>query len=391
MRKSRRLLIITNRFPRCPDDTASPFVYDFRQALERAGIEVNIVTPFYSSSSPDSSYVDNSVHVFEWSDGTRVISQLPLYKPSSVLKIKRFFRNGFQSAATILESKRPDAILALWAAPSGYIARKLSKKYDIPYAVWALGSDINCWAKLPFVGYVIAKVLKSADRLYADGCELATKVQAISGKICRFIPSFHAIKIDAERPADPEKRFIALGRIEKSKGVFDLLDAFRIFLNEHSDWKLYYVGTGGAEDKLKNLIRSYNLADAVVYAGYLQRSIVNKLLVGSTAAIIPSHSDSLPLTFGEAMQARVPVICSDVGDMPYLIDKHNVGFHFPVGDVDELVERMHRMTEQHRQLSVNCREVLRELDIDNSARVVAEWLEALAVARESVERTYANR
>ncbi|UCD94228.1 MAG: glycosyltransferase [Candidatus Zixiibacteriota bacterium] len=391
MRQSKRLLIITNRYPRCPDDTASPFVYDFRQALERLGIDVQIVTPFYAPPTEDTSYIDNSVCIFEWSDGRHVISQLPLYRPSSLAKIRIFFRNGFRSAAGILESGEFDGILALWAAPSGYIALKLSRKYDLPYAVWALGSDINSWAKLPFIGSVIVKVLKSADRLFADGCELAMKVQAITDRNCRFIPSYHAIRIDTERPLNPEKRFVSFGRIEKNKGVFDLLEAFRIFLNDHPDWKLYYVGTGRDENKLTSLIQAGNLSDSVVYAGYLHRSILNKLLAGSTAAVIPSYSDSLPLTFGEAMQARLPVICSDVGDMPYFIDKHKVGLHYPVGNVDELAERLHLMTRQHHQFSVNCPAVLEELDIDNSAQAVAEWLDAVTFARKNGERAYANR
>jgi glycosyltransferase involved in cell wall biosynthesis len=391
MQQSKRLLIITNRYPRCPDDTASPFVYDFRRALERIGIDVQIVTPFYAPPVEDTSYIDSSVHIFDWSDGRHVISQLPLYRPSSLAKIRTFFRNGYRLAAGILESGAFDSILALWAAPSGYIARRLSKKYNLPYAVWALGSDINNWARRPLIGGIVVKVLKDADGLFADGCELAMKVQAITDRNCRFIPSYHAIEIDAERPANPEKRFVAFGRVEKSKGVFDLLEAFQVFLKDHPDWKLYYVGTGRAEEKLKSMIQARNLTDSVICSGYLQRSILNKLLVGSTAAVIPSHSDSLPLTFGEAMQARVPVICSDVGDMPYFIDKHQVGLYYPAGDTDELAERLNLMVQLHHQFAVNCPAVLEELDIVNSAQAVAEWLESATFTRKDRESAYAHR
>lgn len=390
MQTKKRLLIITNRYPVGPDDVASPFVHDFRMALKNGDITADVVTPYYHSKCEDTSYIDSAVHTFKWSDGSTVISQLPLYHPASLLKIKRYFNRGYEAGAALLEKNKYDGILALWAAPSGYIAYKLSEKYHLPYAVWALGSDINSWAQLPIAGNVIRKVLKCADQLYADGYELAMKVQALSDSACRFIPSFHAIDIPTAGKKTPEKRFICVGRVEKSKGVFDSLEAFRLFAGNHPGWKLYYVGTGSSELRLKELIEEYRLTDSVTCCGYLPRHQINELLVNSTAALIPSHSDSLPLTFGEAMQAVVPVICSDIGDMPYFIDIYKVGCHFPAGDVKALAARMGEMTTRAAQYAENCPRALEELDIKNSVRAVAEWLEAVRVMNNRTEFGYAD-
>jgi glycosyltransferase involved in cell wall biosynthesis len=376
MSSAKRLLIISNRYPVGPDDTALPFVYDFRRALENLNIEVDIVTPYYESVLHDSSFLDEHVYRFRWSDGTKVISQLPLYRPSTFLKIRNFFKAGFLSGDELLSKNKYDGLIALRAAPSGYIAYKLSKKYKVPYAVWALGSDINRRATLPLVGRVILKVLKKADALYADGYELADKVQTLTGKECDFIPSFHAIKIDREKNDEEYgKYFICVGRIEKCQGVFDLLEAFRIFIKRNPEWRLYYVGTGRAEMELKQRIQSYGLLEEVKFLGYLHRRGINRLLVHAVAAVIPSYSDSLPLTFGEAMQANVPVICSDIGDMPFLIDKYDVGYYYHVGNVKELAMSMKMMAENSSELSCNCGRVLDELDINNSAKMVKRWLD----------------
>ena len=109
MRRRKRLLVISNRYPCGPDDTASPFVYDFRRALERAGVEVDVVTPFYRTPADEYSYIDSSVHRFEWSDGDQVISQLPLYRPSSYVKIRRYFRFGYETASNLAQRKKFDA------------------------------------------------------------------------------------------------------------------------------------------------------------------------------------------------------------------------------------------------------------------------------------------
>jgi len=345
-------------------------------------IDVDVVTPYYESASHKENYLDEHVIRFRWSDGSKVISQLPLYNPSTFFKIRNFFKTGLKAGEDCFEKNRYDGIIALWAAPSGYIAYKLSKKYNVPYAVWALGSDINRWATLPLVGSIIVKVLKKADALYADGYELATKVQALANKECDFIPSFHAVDIKTDSTSEEYGKYIiSVGRIEKSKGVFDLLEAFQIYVKKNPDWRLYYIGTGRAEKELKERISKYGLGEKVKYLGYLHRQGINKLLINAVAAVIPSYSDSLPLTFGEAMQAKVPVICSDIGDMPYLIDRYDVGYYYHVGNVKELAMTMKMMADKSEKLARNCWKVLDELDINNSAKMVKRWLDSRTESR----------
>ncbi len=373
----KKLLLITNRYPAGPNDLASPFVHDFHLALSKQGVKVEIITPYYLPFRNDSRYIGDSVHLFHWSDGSRVVSQLPLYSPSSYFKILRYFQKGIKTAEEMMSKGEFTAILALWALPSGYIARRLSQKYRIPYGVWALGSDINSWARLPVAGSLTKKVLKQAHMLFADGHELAMKVQRLSDRECRFLPSYHALDFGKGIFGEEQNVFLSVGRIEWDKGVFDLLEAFRIFAQRHSDWKLYYIGAGRSEDKLQKKIDQYGLAESVKYYGYLERKAINHLLSHSAAVVIPSHSDSLPLIFGEAMQAGKPVITSDIGDMPYFVDKYQVGYHYPMGDVAALAGKMEMMSANRDGFILNCRKVLAELDINNSAAVVSAWLETL--------------
>jgi glycosyltransferase involved in cell wall biosynthesis len=383
MQPEKQLLIITNRYPSGPNDIASPFVHDFRLALNAMDIRTDIVTPYYKSRFAEADYLDEAVHRFPWSDGTKVISQLPFYKAGTFFKIRRYVRNGLLTASELVKAHHYEAILALWAAPSGYIAFKLSQKYGIPYGVWALGSDINRWTAVPLIGDIIMKVLEEADIRFADGYELSLKVRALTNKDCHFIPSYHKIDVECEKPHKAKMQFTVVGRIDKGKGVFDLLDAFRIFQKANQGWYLCYIGSGRDEKELKKRIRLFNLDTAVTVAGYLPREQINRILVESTAAIIPSHADSMPLTFGEAMQIGVPVICSDVGDMPYFIDAYRVGYHYPAGNVRALAEKMTAIVDKRDEFAANCSDVLCELDISKSAQAVYDWLETLMPTKES--------
>jgi glycosyltransferase involved in cell wall biosynthesis len=387
----RKLLIITNRYPAGPNDFASPFVHDFRLALEKRRIDVRVITPYYESPRNDRRFIDEKVSQFPWSDGRLVISQLPLYSPTSYLKIFRYFRNGLRTAREAAKNHNFDAVLALWAVPSGYFANRISEEFGIPYGVWVLGSDINSWARLPFVGNLIIKVIREASVLYADGYELAMKAQTLAERECRFLPSFHKLNFGRGIFGEEQKAFISVGRIEKEKGVLDLLEAFRLFAPSHPDWELHYVGDGRAAGELRDRIGRYNLEKTVKFHGYLERRAIESLLSSSAAVIIPSRADSLPLTFGEAMQAGKPTIASDVGDLPYFIEKYKVGYSYPAGDVAALAERMSLMAKQDGDVfSLNCRKVLAELDIDNSAREVENWLYSLPNPAKENSHEYAR-
>lgn len=377
----KKLLLISNRYPAGPDDIASPFVHNFHRALKALDIDVDVVTPHYEPRGDSRDFLDDSVHRFEFSDGRRSVSQMPRWAPSTYVSIMRYFVNGRILGENLILRKGYDAILALWAWPSGFIARRLAQRHGMPYAVWTLGTDINVWAQRPLAGRMVRKVLDDADRLYADGYELAAKTEALADKTCLFIPSFHDLQPEPRPPRSAEKNFVFVGRIEQSQGVFDLLNAFRDFCGKRPDWKLHYIGCGPCEHSLRLAIAAAGLEEAVEFHGYLKRNEVDEIMREAAAVIIPSHQDSLPQVFGEAMQCETPVICSRVGDMPHYIDKYNVGYHFPAGNAEKLVDRMIKMADNHMTLGKNCRGFIEEISINISAREISGWLDLVRERR----------
>jgi arginyl-tRNA synthetase len=72
---------------------------------------------------------------------------------------------------------------------------------------------------------MIRRSVRGATALFADGDDLAEKVTAISGRECHFLPSFRRFRLKM-LPQPREKFFLFLGKLEKNRGVFDLLKAF---------------------------------------------------------------------------------------------------------------------------------------------------------------------
>ena len=121
-------------------------------------------------------------------------------------------------------------------------------------------------------------------------------------------------------------------------GVFDLLDAFERIAAVHNSWSLYYIGQGSASGMLQHEIEHRKLSDRVKMLGFLPADEMFRIMSIASAAVIPTHVDSLPLTFGEAVQLGRPVIATDVGDLRYFIEKYSVGIVAPPKSPELLAE-----------------------------------------------------
>jgi len=377
---SHKLLIITNRYPANADDGASPFVADFVRAVRRTGIDCTVLTPHHEAKTYDD---DADVVRFEWGEEHHTIGSLPLYNPLSWSKIARYIRNGYREAARLHREKNFDFCLALWAAPSGLLARRLKKDFQIPYAVWCLGSDIHTYPKYPVIRNMIIDTLKNGDRVFSDGHALGETARSLSGVDYHFLPSLRRIHDIPNVAPNPQKNFfVCPGRVENDKGVFDLLDAFQIIAERQKSWGLYYIGDGNARKNLLKRIKTYDLDQRVLCPGFLSTEEMFRVMAQARAIVIPTRSDSLPLTFGEAMQLERPVVVTDVGDLKHFTEKYEVGLTVPPESPDLLAEALEYMINQGDEIKGRFSECVEELDIDRAADSFVQWLTEYLPARQ---------
>ncbi len=360
-----KLLLITNRYPAHADDCASPFVADFVAGLRRNDIDCTVLTPNHQAEKYDD---DQQIIRFDWGEDDKNIGSLPKLAPSSWVKIKNYIVNGQKEAIRLHQEHHFDFCLALWAAPAGLFAKKLYDKFNLPYDVWCLGSDIHTYAKLPVVGSKIVSVLRSADIVYSDGRDLGRQAQKLSGCQYQFLPSMRRVLLpDDIETTISEKIFVCPGRVERAKGVYDLLASFRRISPEFPEWRLIYIGSGGVQSELERRIKRFGLQDKVTLTGFVSSEKMWGLIAQSTAVIIPTHADSLPLTFGEAMQLKRPVIVTDVGDLKYFAERYRTGLSVPVRNRSKLTKAMKRFTTDDWKSDEDFDGCTAELDIDLAA------------------------
>lgn len=157
-------------------------------------------------------------------------------------------------------------------------------------------------------------------------------------------------------------RVLFVGRIEESKGVFDILTMAERLASESPGqfaWKI--CGTGSASDALAASVRSRGLGDVVDVTGRLTRDQMLAAYGWSHATIVPTRGDyreGLAMTAAEAVLAARPVVLSAVvpawevlGDAAVRVATH---------DVDGFVSAIRKLAHDHTHYE-RCRQAAHDM------------------------------
>lgn len=372
------LCLITSSFPIRDDDIAAPFVPPFARALEELGHTVYIVTPT-KYGAPVGWNETERVYWFVWRAGRERLVDLKPSSPRDALRMWSLMSSGERALIEIVQAKKIDACLGLWAAPGGYLAWQAKKRYGVPFGVWALGSDINSWANYPIIGGIIRATLEHADAVFADGFALARKAGALAGKKCTFLSSMRPLPLERAVPvklgAQPV-HFLFVGRWERVKGADVLVKAAQIVGHKlgHAAAEIIFVGGGTLEPMLREFVAANGLNDMVCFVNQPPFPELLGYFKQANCVVIPSRNESIPLVLGEALQAGAPLIVSDVGDMGDLAREYQLGRVVPPDDAPALADALCDFVANGSTDSAQRGDLLQLLDLKTSARVCAETL-----------------
>jgi glycosyltransferase involved in cell wall biosynthesis len=134
-----------------------------------------------------------------------------------------------------------------------------------------------------------------------------------------------------------------VGNLRPVKGVDVFLRAARHVLDRYPQVHFLIVGEGPERGRLTALIHSLNIASSVHLLG--KRSDVSRLLAASDIGALSSHSEGLSNAVIECMAAGLPVVCTDVGGNPELVQDGVSGYLVPPGDSVAFARALLRLLE----------------------------------------------
>lgn len=195
-----------------------------------------------------------------------------------------------------------------------------------------------------------------------------------------YIPAVY-IDLNTFKKINTEKKYdlIFVARLEKNKGISNLIKAIKIVIKTKPDIKLIIVGDGSLRKDLTDFINKNKLFRNVIFSGWIdtEQELVEKYNEAKIF-INPSLNEGGPRVMLEAMACGVPVITTKVG-LAVDIIKDGVNGVFTDWDPRSIAETVSKLIEDQNlqtNLSEKSREVSRKFNKEETIRNYAEKIKS---------------
>ncbi len=271
-------------------------------------------------------------------------------KSGTISKIK--YLQAIFDIKKIIKEFRPDIVHAHYASSYGLLG-VLSGFHPLVISVW--GSDIYIFPKKTFMHKIILKYnLKKADKILSTSFAMAKETSKYTNKNIDVIPFgvdldvFKSKKVLDSYYAPFNSEDIIIGTVkslEKIYGVEYLIKAFKIVLDKHKNLplRLLIVGGGSLKKSLISLTKELKIDDKVKFVGkipYYDVCIYHNII---DISVFLSLSESFGVAVVEASACEKPVVVSNVGGLPEVVDNGLTGFVVPVKSEKKAAEAIEKL------------------------------------------------
>jgi glycosyltransferase involved in cell wall biosynthesis len=140
---------------------------------------------------------------------------------------------------------------------------------------------------------------------------------------------------------DPDNiKLLFVGRIEKAKGIDELVEAFKQLRDNNYPVTLHLAGwdTNEAQHYFELLNINSVTAKAWKYHGLLGGMDLFNLYRSCDIFVLPSHHEGFPRVIWEAMANSLPVIATKVGSIPFFLENRQNSILIEAGNQNQLIE-----------------------------------------------------
>jgi len=187
--------------------------------------------------------------------------------------------------------------------------------------------------------------------------------------IYNFIDFDRFRKIDKEHfrkavAPNGEKIIAHTSNFRKVKRVKDVIKSFaQIYPTVKS--KLLLIGDGPERPNLEDYCREIGLCAEIRFLG--KQDAVEELLAIADLFLLPSANESFGLAALEALACEVPVVSSNIGGLPEVVDHDQNGYLCNVGDTEDMAQKAISILadeEKHAKFRTNALAKAKEFHID---------------------------
>ena len=200
----------------------------------------------------------------------------------------------------------------------------------------------------PEMDHLIAVSKAILAKIDAEGRNVGVPISLIYNGVDldRYAPQEPCSTLREEYGMEPGSHVVGVvARLEPEKGHPTLLEAWPQVLRAVPDAYLLVVGEGSQREALEQQASALRIAHRVVFTG--RRDDVPAVTAALDVAVLPSYREAQGLSVLEAMALSRPVVASNVGGIPEMIDDGLTGLLVPPHDAPALASAITRLLVDH--------------------------------------------
>jgi len=131
-------------------------------------------------------------------------------------------------------------------------------------------------------------------------------------------------------------RILFIGGNMQRKGLPTLIEAAPLIKKYNPHVEFWIVGKDKAESKMKILAKKWGVYDSFQFLGWKDRNQLLQIYSQASIFTLPSITEAFGVVILEAMAAGLPVVATNVGGIPEIINSGENGITIPPGNSNEL-------------------------------------------------------
>lgn len=170
--------------------------------------------------------------------------------------------------------------------------------------------------------YGFGKYFKWVFELFFRRIEKTASLRYTVGPVWDGVKKLYNPIVQTVSPVSVSDRagFIFCGRLESLKNIDRLIDVYSALPADIKEGNVFYIaGSGTQESRLKEYVRSKGLHGQVVFLGSVDNDRILELDSTKRILMMASSHEGFPTAIAEALSVGVPVVTTDVGDIPLVV------------------------------------------------------------------------
>lgn len=261
------------------------------------------------------------------------------------------------SAALKIKKMNPDMVVFQWwhpyFAPCYWLMEKvLGKKIKKLF----LCHNVFPHERFPMDRFLSKLVLKSGDYFITQSGMDAKDLMSIKKDVDyrqTVHPTYNAFKLkdmskeearDILEIGEDEKILLFFGFVREYKGLKHIINALPSIIEKVENVKLYIVGDfDGDKERYLELIEKNNVQENIrIFDGYIPDDEVEKFFMASNLVVLPYESATQSGIVQIAYGFGKPVVVTNVGGLPEVVEDGKTGYVVEVNDEEALAQSIVR-------------------------------------------------